>query len=34
MQAYNITGGGTALADKVCIDCRLRGGTTSKPVFW
>jgi len=34
LQAYNITGGGTALADKVCIDCRLRGGTTQKPAFW
>jgi Domain of unknown function (DUF4249) len=34
MQAYNITGGGTALADKLCIDCRLRGGTQQKPVFW
>lgn len=34
MQAYNITGGGTALADKRCIDCRLRGGTTKMPSYW
>lgn len=34
MQAYNITGGGTALADKQCIDCRLRGGTTKMPSYW
>ena len=34
MQAYNITGGGTALADKRCIDCRLRGGSTKMPSYW
>ncbi len=34
MQAYNITGGGTALADKRCIDCRIRGGVTKMPSFW
>ncbi len=34
MQAYNITGGGTALADKRCIDCRIRGGITKMPSFW
>lgn len=34
MQAYNVTGGGTALADKRCIDCRLGGGSTKMPSYW
>lgn len=34
MQAYNITGGGTALADKRCIDCRIKGGSTKMPTYW
>lgn len=34
MQAYNITGGGTALADKRCIDCRIKGGSTKMPSYW
>ena len=34
MQAYNITGGGTAIADKRCVDCRIKGGKTKMPSFW
>lgn len=32
--AYFITGGGIALADVLCVDCRLRGGINRKPGFW
>lgn len=32
--AYFITGGGLALANKRCVDCRRKGGTNNKPLFW
>lgn len=32
--AYNVTGGGLVLAKVGCVDCRLKGGITTKPPFW
>jgi hypothetical protein len=32
--AYYITGGGLAIAKKLCVDCRRNGGTNIKPSFW
>jgi hypothetical protein len=32
--AYTITGGGVAIAKKICVDCRRKGGTINKPTFW
>ena len=32
--AYYITGGGVAVADKRCVDCREKGGSNVKPTFW
>lgn len=33
--AYYIMGsGGFGLAPKICVDCRLTGGTTQKPIYW
>jgi hypothetical protein len=32
--AYYITGGGLAVAPQHCVDCRTRGGTTTKPPYW
>lgn len=32
--AYSITGGGVAIAKKICVDCRRKGGTINKPAFW
>jgi hypothetical protein len=32
--AYGVTGGGIAISSVYCVDCRLAGGTTVKPLFW
>ncbi|MGL6268476.1 MAG: DUF4249 domain-containing protein [Chitinophagaceae bacterium] len=32
--AYFITGGGLAIANVFCVDCRLQGGINRKPVYW
>ena len=32
--AFFVTGGGVRLAKKPCMDCRRRGGTTTKPPYW
>jgi hypothetical protein len=32
--AYFITGGGLAIANVRCVDCRLQGGTNRKPANW
>ena len=32
--AYNTTGGGVVLAKTLCVDCRTKGGTTTKPLYW
>lgn len=32
--AYYVTGGGLAITTPRCVDCRLAGGTTTKPTFW
>jgi Domain of unknown function (DUF4249) len=32
--AYYVTGGGLAISEPRCVDCRLEGGTTTKPSFW
>lgn len=32
--AYYISGGGLAIANVYCVDCRLQGGTTRKPEYW
>lgn len=32
--AYYVTGGGVAITQPRCVDCRLAGGTTTKPPFW
>jgi hypothetical protein len=32
--AYGVTGGGIAISSEFCVDCRLVGGTTIKPLFW
>ncbi len=32
--AYSTSGGGLAISKNVCVDCRRRGGTTTKPSFW
>jgi hypothetical protein len=31
---YFATGGGLVLAKKVCLDCRLHGGTNERPTYW
>jgi hypothetical protein len=32
--AYFVTGGGLAVAPVICIDCRIKGGSTVKPAYW
>ncbi|MES2005732.1 MAG: DUF4249 domain-containing protein [Bacteroidota bacterium] len=32
--SYFVSGGGLVIVKKVCLDCRRRGGTNSKPSFW
>jgi Domain of unknown function (DUF4249) len=32
--AYYVTGGYLAVAPQHCVDCRTKGGTTTKPSFW
>jgi len=32
--AYFVTGGYLAVAPQHCVDCRTKGGTTTKPSFW
>jgi len=32
--AYYVSGGGLAVAPQHCVDCRTKGGTTTKPSFW
>jgi hypothetical protein len=32
--AYFVTGGNIGIARPGCVDCRLRGGTTTKPSYW
>ena len=34
LPAYFVTGGGLAIANAICVDCRLQGGTTVKPPYW
>ncbi len=34
LPAFYITGGGYGLAPRICVDCRLTGGTLTKPSYW
>jgi hypothetical protein len=34
LPAYFATGRGLAIAPAICVDCRLQGGTTTKPAYW
>ena len=34
LPAYFSTGRGLAIAPAICVDCRLQGGTTTKPTYW
>ncbi len=34
LPAYYISGGGLAIADAYCVDCRLQGGINRKPGYW
>ena len=34
LPAYFVSGGTLAVANNICVDCRLQGGITKKPSFW
>ena len=34
LPAYFVSGGTLAVANNICVDCRLQGGVTKKPSFW